>query len=84
MLAHKWKNYYFFLFSFIDPVIAVALLVSFVIDTVQDESTEWYEFRRESLMACLVEVRTWRYENKTILLRDEPLSLFRADFYRVS
>jgi len=44
-----------FLVNFIDPVIAVALLVSFVIDNVQDESTKWYEFERESLMACLVE-----------------------------
>ena len=59
MLVHKLisvKLSYFF--SFIDPVIAVALLVSFVIDTVQDESTKWYEFGRESLMACLVEVST--------------------------
>jgi len=44
-----------FLVNFIDPVIAVALLVSFVIDNVKDESTKWYEFERESLMACLVE-----------------------------
>lgn len=44
-----------FIINFIDPVIAIALLVSFVIDTVQDESTKWYEFGRESLMACLVE-----------------------------
>ena len=58
-----------FLFSFIDPVIAVALLVSFVIDSVRDKSTKWYEFERESLMSCLVEVSTWTYmyDNKTIL-----------------
>jgi len=65
MLVYKCKIILFF--SFIDPVIAVALLVSFVIDNVKDESTKWYEFERESLMTCLVEVSTWRYENRTIL-----------------
>lgn len=43
-------------FSFVDPTVAIALLVSFVIDTVKDEKTKWYEFGRESLMSCLVEV----------------------------
>ena len=33
-------------------------MVSFVIDTVQEETTEWYQFGRESLMTCLVEVST--------------------------
>lgn len=52
----KFKVICRFLFSFIDPVIAVALLVSFVIDTVHDETTKWYAFERESLITCLVEV----------------------------
>ena len=47
-------------FSFVDPVIAVLLMVSFVIDTVQDEKTKWYQFGRESLMTCLTEV-SWRF-----------------------
>ena len=47
-----------FNFSFVDPVIAVGLMVSFVIDTVHDETTKWYKFGRESLMTCIVEVRT--------------------------
>ena len=37
-------------------MIAVALLVSFVIDTVDDEKKDWYKFERESLMTCVVEV----------------------------
>lgn len=44
-----------YIIKFIDPLIAVFLIVSFVIDTVQDERTEWYEIKRESLMTCLVE-----------------------------
>lgn len=44
-----------YIIKFIDPLIAVFLIVSFVIDTVQDKNTEWYEIKRESLMICLVE-----------------------------
>jgi len=65
-----------FLFSFIDPVIAVALVVSFVIDTVKDESTTWYKFERESLMACLVEVSTWTTSNHAILTNHKGLGQF--------
>lgn len=46
-------------FSFVDPGIAVFLMVSFVIDTVHDEKAKWYQFGRESLMTCLIEVRWW-------------------------
>ncbi|XP_067046195.1 uncharacterized sodium-dependent transporter YocR-like [Acropora muricata] len=44
-----------YIIKFVDPLIAVFLIVSFVIDTVQDKNTEWYEIKRESLMICLVE-----------------------------
>lgn len=44
-----------YIIKFIDPLVAVFLIVSFVIDTVQDKNTEWYEIKRESLMTCLVE-----------------------------
>ncbi|KAJ7361899.1 hypothetical protein OS493_014545 [Desmophyllum pertusum] len=44
-----------YIINFIGPVIALALFVSFVIDTVKDEKTEWYKLGRESLMTCLVE-----------------------------
>lgn len=44
-----------YIIKFIDPLIAVFLIVSFVIDTVQDKRTKWYEMKRESLMICLVE-----------------------------
>jgi len=44
-----------YIINFVDPVIAVGLMVSFVIDTVHDETTKWYKFGRESLMTCIVE-----------------------------
>ena len=48
--------FYLLFFSFVDPLLAVAITVSFVIDTVKDENTKWYKFGRESLMSCLAEV----------------------------
>ncbi|CAH3171060.1 unnamed protein product [Porites lobata] len=52
-----WKlpKIWVYVINFVDPTVAIALLVSFVIDTVKDEKTKWYEFGRESLMSCLVE-----------------------------
>ena len=37
-------------------MIALALLASFVIYTVEHEDSAWYKFGRESLMLCFVEV----------------------------
>lgn len=44
-----------YIVNFLDPVIAVALLVSFVADTVSNDKSDWYKFKRESLMWCFVE-----------------------------
>ncbi|XP_068737675.1 uncharacterized sodium-dependent transporter YocR-like isoform X1 [Montipora capricornis] len=44
-----------YIIKFVDPVIAVSLIVTFVIETVHDKETKWYDIGRESLMSCLVE-----------------------------
>lgn len=44
-----------FIVKFLDPVIALALLASFVVYTVEHEDSAWYKFGRESLMLCFVE-----------------------------
>ena len=49
---------------FLDPVIAVALLASFVVYTVEYEKSDWYKFGRESLMLCFVEVSEEPRRNK--------------------